>query len=253
MKKGKILFFLAMSSILLTGCVDSMPNLTKEQSGMIAEYAASLLLKYSPNYNYKIVSEQEVAAARIAEQEIADSQIQEESVIEENQTESETQQILEETMVETDETESSDSVMYLTSAEADFAAELGIDDMILKYQSYELCDSYPQNNSGYGISAAQGKKLLIVHFDLQGSQNEDIECNLFDHELTVRMNINGTAIKALSTMLPNELMSYMDTIPSDETVDVVAVAELNDLSENDIESFVLDLSSNSGSCTIELQ
>ena len=61
MKKGKVLGLLAMSAVLLTGCVDSMPELTDEQSDIIAEYAAGLLLKYSPNYNYKIASEEEVA------------------------------------------------------------------------------------------------------------------------------------------------------------------------------------------------
>ena len=70
MKKGKVLCMLVMSAVLLTGCVDAMPDLTREQSGMIAEYAASLLLKYSPNYNYKIVSEEEVAAAKAKAEEI---------------------------------------------------------------------------------------------------------------------------------------------------------------------------------------
>lgn len=254
MKKGKVLCMLVMSAVLLTGCVDAMPELTKEQSGMIAEYAASLLLKYSPNYHYKIVSEEEVAAAKAAEQELAETQTQEETDASEEQMDSENQQqIADETFMETGETDSYDSVMYLTSSDADIAAELGINDIIIKYQSYEICDSYPQNNSGFSVDAAQGKKLLIVHFDLQGSSDENVECNLFDYDLEVRMNVNGTTIKALSTMLPNELMSYMDTVPPAEMADVVAVAEINDLSETDIESLVLTISSNSGDCTIELK
>lgn len=254
MKKGKVLCVLVMSAVLLTGCVDAMPELTKEQSGMIAEYAASLLLKYSPNCNYKIVSEEEVAAAKAAEQELAESLTQEETDTSEEQMESENpQQTADETTMETGETDPYDSVMYLTSSDADIAAELGINDIIIKYQSYEVCDSYPQNSSGFSVDAAQGKKLLIVHFDLQGSLDENVECNLFDYDLNVRMNVNGTTIKALSTMLPNELMSYMDTIPSAEMADVVAVAEINDLSEADIESLVLTVSSNSGDCTIGLK
>ena len=109
MKKGKVLCMLVMSAVLLTGCVDAMPDLTREQSGMIAEYAASLLLKYSPNYNYKIVSEEEVAAAKAAEQELMESQTQEESDVGEEQMDSENQQQnAEETFVETGETESLD-------------------------------------------------------------------------------------------------------------------------------------------------
>ena len=180
MKKGKVLCMLVMSAVLLTGCVDAMPDLTREQSGMIAEYAASLLLKYSPNYNYKIVSEEEVAAAKAAEQELMESQTQEESDGGEEQMDSENQQQnAEETFVETGETESLDSVMYLSSVDADIAAELGINDVIIKYQSYEVCDSYPQNSSGFSVDAAQGKKLLIVQFDLQSSSDENVECNLF--------------------------------------------------------------------------
>lgn len=254
MKKGKVLCMLVMSAVLLTGCVDAMPDLTREQSGMIAEYAASLLLKYSPSYNYKIVSEEEIAAAKAAEQELAESQMQEETGTSEEQMESENlQQTSDETFMETGETDPYDSVMYLSSSDADLAAELGINDIIIKYQSYEVCDSYPQNSSGFSVDAAQGKKLLIVHFDLQSSSDENVECNLFDYDLKVRMNVNGTTIKALSTMLPNELMSYMDTIPAAEMADVVAVAEINDLSETDIESLVLTISSNSSDCTIELK
>ena len=60
MKKGKVLGLIALSAILLTGCVDAMPELTAEQSDIIAEYAAGLLLKYSPRYQYRIVSEEEL-------------------------------------------------------------------------------------------------------------------------------------------------------------------------------------------------
>ena len=68
MKEGKVLGLFVMSAMLLTGCVDSMPELTAEQSEMVAEYAAGLILKYSPKYDYKIVSEEEVAAAKGAMQ-----------------------------------------------------------------------------------------------------------------------------------------------------------------------------------------
>lgn len=63
MKKGKILGLMAMSAVLLAGCADAMPELTDDESELIAEYAADLLLKYSPNYDYKIAGEQELAEA----------------------------------------------------------------------------------------------------------------------------------------------------------------------------------------------
>ena len=44
MKKGKILGLMAMSAVLLAGCADAMPELTDDESELIAEYAADLLV-----------------------------------------------------------------------------------------------------------------------------------------------------------------------------------------------------------------
>ena len=76
MKKGKVLGLIALSAMLLTGCVDAMPELTAEQSDIIAEYAAGLLLKYSPRYEYRIVSEEELAAAIADRQEGSESELE---------------------------------------------------------------------------------------------------------------------------------------------------------------------------------
>ena len=91
-------------------------------------------------------------------------------------------------------------------ADLDFAAELGIDDLIIRYQSFEICSSYPENNTGFSVDAAQGKKLLVMHFDMEGLPEEDIDCNLFDYDIKMRVNINDTvSANVLSTMIPNDL------------------------------------------------
>ncbi|MBO5031288.1 MAG: hypothetical protein J6C19_02960 [Lachnospiraceae bacterium] len=252
MKKGKILGILAASAVLLTGCVDSMPELTAEQSDMIAEYAAALLLKYSPNYDYKIVSDEEVAAARAAEQEQAEEETQTENAEDISPAENVPQTgMSEEGEKENGQTETGE---ILPADEVDFAAELGIDDLVLWYQSFEICDSYPQDSSGFRLDAAEGKKLLVVHFDLEGNTEEDVDCDLFDSNLTLRMTINDTdSVTALSTLLANDLATYIDTIPAGETADVVAVAEIDDMTEEDVSALTLHISSDKGSCTAKLK
>lgn len=251
MKKGEILGLLAMSAMLLTGCVDVMPELTTEQSDMIAEYAAGLLLKYSPNYDYKIVSEEEVAAAKTAELEPF-----EQDTLTEDETDTISENLVElEKIAESEnEVKTNETDAVLAADEIDLAAELGMDDIVLRYQSFELCDSYPQNSSGFSVDAAQGKKLLVVHFDLEGLEQEDVDCNLFDSNLMLRMIINDTnSIAALSTMLTNELATYIDTIPAGEIVDVVAVAEVADMTEDDVTDLTLRISSNEGNCIVKLK
>lgn len=251
MKKGKVLGLLAMSAVLLTGCVDSMPELTDEQSEIIAEYAAGLLLKYSPNYNYKIASEEEVAAAMASRQEVPEPETENETETGSEQAEDENNQ-----NISSSETEPSESgtepVQFV--ADLDFAAELGIDDLIIRYQSFEICSSYPQNNSGFSVDAAQGRKLLVMHFDMEGLPEEDVDCNLFDYDIKMRVNINETvSATVLSTMIPNDLASYMDVVHAGEIVDLVAVAEIDDMTEEEIQSLTLRASSNGQTCTVKLK
>lgn len=255
MKKGKVLGLLAMSAVLLTGCVDHMPELTTEQSDIITEYAAGLLLKYSSRYNYKIASEEEVAAAMAARQEVSVPEVEDttttESDIEEagdaagqNTSPSAAQEL--ESEAETGQ------VQFV--ADLDFAAELDIDDLIIRYQSFEVCSSYPHNNSGFSVDASQGKKLLVMHFDMEGLPEEDVDCNLFNYDIRMRVNINDSDSAAvLSTMLPNDLASYMDVVRAGEIVDVVAVAEINDMTAEAIQTLTLRASSKGHMCTVKLK
>lgn len=252
MKKGKVLGLLAMSAVLLTGCVDSMPELTDEQSDIIAEYAAGLLLKYSPNYNYKIASEEEVAAATAAASvEVPEPETEQEQEAETDQAQTE---------LETDqgslspETQEAGAEQVQPAADLDFAAELGIDDLIIRYQSFEICNSYPQDNTGFSVDAAQGKKLLVMHFDLEGLPEEDVDCNLFDYDIKMRVNINDTvSATVLTTLIPNDLASYMDVVKAGEIVDVVAVAEIDDMTEQEIQTLVLRAASGAQTCAVQLK
>lgn len=256
MKKGKVLGLFVMSAMLLTGCVDSMPELTAEQSEMVAEYAAGLILKYSPKYDYKIVSEEEVAAAKAAMQETDETAAGGETETQQTQTETTDNPVSsgsqEESPAETEETVVAEVV---SSADIDLVAELGIDDVIIRYQSFELCDSYPQDNTGFCVDAAQGKKLLVIHFDVEGSQEEDVDCSFFEYGLGIRMRINDAgSVPALNTMIPNDLISFMDVVPAGETVDTVVVAEVEETTEQEIQTLTLQMvSSNGQNCTVKLK
>lgn len=258
MKKGNGLRFIcisALSALLLTGCVDAMPELTAEQSELVAEYAAGLILKYSPKYNYKLVSDEEVAAARALMQDMEETESGEETQTEEqDETSQDSSTDMQEQEGTAQEEEESRPAEVLVTADIDLAAELGIDDVIIRYQSFELCDAYPKNNSGFSVDAAQGRKLLVVHFDLEGSQEKDVDCSLFEYELGIRLNINETSsASALSTLIPNDLAAFMDVIPAGEIVDTVAVAEVDDITEQDIQSLILQISSKGQSCSIKLK
>lgn len=252
MKKGKVLGLIALSAMLLTGCVDAMPELTAEQSDIIAEYAAGLLLKYSPRYQYRIVSEEELAAA-VADRQDA-SEPESEIATEPEQIQSPAENTPEASSEDTSTEQERPSEQVLSAEDIDFAAELGIDDLIIRYQSFEVCSSYPQNSNGFSVDAARDKKLLILHFDLEGLPEEDVNCNFFDCDIKLRVNINDSeSALALPAMLPNNIITYIDVVGAGETVDVVAVAEINDMTDADIQSMVLHASANGNNCTAKLK
>ena len=79
MRKGKLLGLVSMVALLLTGCVDNMPDMTEEQSELVAEYAAGLLLKYSPNYQYGLADEDELLEEESVVEETTEESVAEES------------------------------------------------------------------------------------------------------------------------------------------------------------------------------
>jgi hypothetical protein len=268
LKKVKFLCTVLVSGILMTGCVDAMPDLTADESDMISEYAASLLLKYSPNYNYKIVSDDELEAA-LLELAVEEASQQEESSVVNIEAPSETVASEEtegatepetgtdtETVTATEaasetgqsvESESSSETGKPISDTSDLAGVLGIDGVSIKYSSYEICDSYPKNNSGFSVSASQGQKLIVIHFDMTNTSGESMNCDLYDYGINVRVSINGSrTLSALSTLLPNELMSFMDTVDAGETVDLVAVVSFNDISDDNLTALSVQVSTSAG-------
>ena len=257
MKKVKALGLIAVTAVMLTGCIDSMPELTDEQSEIISEYSAGLLLKYSPNYDYKIVDEEVLAEAMA--QEAAMEEASSETATEEQMQESSTEQEESGTQESTENTEeekpaeNESGVEIVATDETDLAELLGIEDVAVKYQSFELRGSYPEESDGFSLTAAQGKTLLIVHFDIESATGSDAECDFFDYNLNIRMNVNDKSVKALSTLLPNDIASYMETISAGELKDVVAVAEIDDITDEEIESLSLSISSASGSFNVQLR
>lgn len=256
MKKIKILGLLAMSAVMLTGCIDAMPDMTTEQSDIVAEYAAGLLLKYSPNYNYRLVSDEELAAA-LAQENTIEEETESEAVTETEETKASSEETTKEQDETQQSTESAEIVQDVVDVDADLAVELGIDaEIALRYQSFEICDSYPQNASGFsGTDAKQGKKLLVLHFDLENTSDEVIPCNLYDASLKLRVHINQSVLAgALETpLLPDDLVSFAEDVAAKETKDLAVVFEIDELMDEEIETLTLQMFSADKSVSVKVR
>lgn len=247
MKKGKIIGVLAVSACMLTGCIDSMPDMTEEQSELVAEYAADMLLKYSPNYHYRIADEEEVASA---EAEMETSQ-EEETMQEESQPSQDLSQTGSgETVSVGAETSVEDGSEY------DLAAFFGMDQFSIMYASCEVTDAYPNAESGVGFSvtAPQGYNLLVLHFDVENLGEEAAQCDLFDQISKVSVNVNDAGyVQALSTLLTNDLTTYMEDIPAGEVADAVVVVPVEQTDLDEIQTAVMQITTQDSVVNINLE
>lgn len=247
MKKGKIIGVLVISACMLTGCIDSMPDMTEEQSELVAEYAADMLLKYSPNYHYRIADEEEVASA---EAEMETSQ-EEETTQEESQP---SQDLNQTGMGETVSVDAEASVE--DGAEYDLAAFFGMDQFSIMYASCEVTDAYPNAESGVGFSvtAPQGYSLLVLHFDVENLGEEAAQCDLFDQISKVSVNVNDAGyVQALSTLLTNDLTTYMEDIPAGEVADAVVAVPVEQTDLDEIQTAVMQITTQDSVVNINLE
>ena len=248
MKKGKMIGVAVMAAGLLTGCMDHMPDMTEEQSALVAEYAADMLLKYSPNYDYKIADEEVLVDEEPTEavtEEMTEEAAQEQTTVEV------------EMQVEQETAPEEDSALRIVDAkDVDFAETFGIEDISIRYDSMELCTAYPSGEigTGFSVNAADGNTLLVMHLTVENTSEAVITCDLFEKDFDVSMNLNGGNYKKLSsTLLVNDFTTYMEEIPVGESTDVVIVAEVEKISEEEISSCILRMTSGDASITTKLK
>ena len=246
MKRGKLIGMVVIATGLLTGCVDHMPEMTEEQSALIAEYAADMLLKYSPNYNYKIADEEVLA------------EVVEEKVTEEETEEASTEQTVEVVEVSTQiaATEETTSALDIIDiAEVDFAEVFEME-VEIRYEDMEICSVYPQGEvgTGFSVNATEGKSLVVMHMLIENISEAVITCDLFEKDMDISINMNGGNYKkASNTLLVNDFTTYIEEIPAGESREAVIVAEVNKITEEEIGSCILRITTTEASVTTKLK
>ena len=204
-------------------------------------------LKYSPNYHYRIADEEEVASA---EAEMETSQ-EEETTQEESQPSQDLSQTGSgETVSVGAETSVEDGSEY------DLATFFGMEQFSIRYASCEITDAYPKAESGAGFSvtAPQGYNLLVLHFDVENLGEEAAQCDLFDQISKVTVNVNDAGyVQALSTLLTNDLTTYMEDIPAGEVADAVVAVPVEQTDLDEIQTAVMRITTQDSVVNISLE
>ena len=128
--------------------------------------------------------------------------------------------------------------------------------MTLTYRDYQIADSYPEDGSTedyFALDASTGKKLLILNFELTNGTDQEENVDFLSTASRYIITVNdGTRGNALTTMLPNDMSTYVETMAPGETQGLVLLLEVNEDMANEIQNISLRLKNTSNEYTIQL-
>lgn len=245
MRKGyvKVTAILAAMALMLSGCGTAYPELTAEEEVKVAEYAAKLLLKYDANNRSRLIVREE---AEIEVEEPEELPEEPEDVVEEPE-------VSEPADTPVIELEQEANTNMIGSPEEFYQLADGI---VINYQGLEVCDSYPTEGADayFALDAATGKHLIVMKFGIENHSQAEQHVDILAQDVILQITANGSYTRnILTTMLTDDMSSYIGDIPAGEAVDVVLLAEADDDVADSISTLMLHLKNDSQKCTIQLK
>lgn len=203
MIKRKLCIIVA-ASLLLTGCQGT--ELTKTESGQIAEYIAYRLLKYNDSSEMLITKTEESV-------ETSKEPVQEDKLAADN--------------AQTGQPTSSAAAKTESDTATSVGSLFGSNDFKLSFKLNGLYDSYPKNSSStyFLLTANSGKKLLVLDVTIKnsGSSKKTFQTSGKNIELT----LGDSDARALVTLLEDDIHFMKENIKSGGKKKAIIVFEVD--------------------------
>ena len=248
----KTLKYTVLTTIMvvsMTGCGNKIPELTEEQVKQVGEYAAVTLLKYDKNSQSRLVDVATVEAYDQKQKELKELQ---EVLYKDEKEEAEGMKPVDDTPVK-EKNEATAPQETIMSLEENFALSEGI---TINYTGYESCDSYPEDGSAnayFALDASEGKKLLVMEFEVKNTSATDQELNFFSKTAVFTVDLgDGKKLNSMTTMLMNDMSTYVGTIPAGESQEMVLLFEIEEGAAENISELKLYLKNDANKYTILL-
>lgn len=109
--------------------------------------------------------------------------------------------------------------------------------VVISFLGQKTYDYYPEDGdeAGFGLSASEGKKLLVLSFSLENTGEQEQEVDLNFPELRFYITVNGEYTRrAMTTILLNDLFTYSGTLEAGGSAETVLVFEVDESMEGNI-------------------
>ena len=241
----------------LTGCGETVPDLTKEQETAISEYAVELIAKHSKESDNRI---------QLPEEAPEDTFFEEGRFEEEPEEAEESIDQASENIDASDSSDGSSSDADLSDGTFSSGTEggddlgeentevpvysersidqiLGTSDVAISYNGYEVMETYaPESNSYFSLTATRGKNFVALYFNVT---------NLTDHVVNINMNLldvkysfgdaKAKKKKLEHTVTAKDIYSYVGDLEPGQTDTLVGLVEMVESDIEQIETPVLSV------------
>lgn len=237
----KAIIVAGVAALMLTGCAGEV-ELSEEDTVRVAQYAADLVLKYDNNYKERLLTLDEQAEAREKLRLAAEKDEKLQELLEQkNNAKTEKDTGKTETGTNNGGTEGEtqeEAVMYALND------VVKVDGFTFQNNGYDVLDEYPKvsqdgNNMAMELTAASGKKLLVLKYGITNITDSKAECNLFDKDISAKVVVNGNInADSMITMLLNDFSTLKTDIDPGTTYEAVLIFEIPE-EASDIQSLAL--------------
>lgn len=222
--KKWLLGSMCVSLIWITGCGNAIPDMTPQQSAMVSQYAANLLLTYSGSYDSRLV---DTSVPPEEEKETLSDAVQLPPAAQEDS--SDTVSTVDDSTADTDEQETVEPEEIKPPA-IPVASVLGMDGLDIQVAGFEACDSYPNDESSdamfFAMNAAPGNQLVVVHLTVSNPTGSSVTFDTIGLKAKYRILLNGTdQHNALVTMLDNDFSAQNKQLEPGSSIDTVLICE----------------------------
>ncbi len=260
MKRLLVLCSMVVLSLFAVGCTKTI-ELTEEESHLIAEYAAELLLKYDRNIDLKYYYDEVTTEEPTTEEPVTEEPTTEEMPTEQVTTE---EPITEEPTTE-DLTTDSDATEVITIDKTDevvdsdfnIATMSDIENLSVTYSYYMILERYPsydQEGMYIEIEAPAGYKLLVLKFNVENTTNQEQYVDLYSEDLNYNIIINNNrSAKQMLTILIDDLYTYQANMEGSMLQETVLLFQISDSIAESIDDLKLKVISGNDEKIIQLQ
>ncbi len=264
MKRIKLMCIIVILSLFAVGCTKTI-ELTDEESKLVAEYAAELLLKYDRNNDSKYYNDEysdrdpyattELTTEALSTEEVTAEGITTEDVTTEQEDvavttetsgsdvgadsdldvgQGDDQQLESEGVIDSNSntTEDVSGIVADAGKDYDFAEFFDLDSISIRYDYYMVLDEYPSYDKDgvfITIEAPQGYKLVVLKFKLENKTNEEQFVDLYSKDIDYRIIVDDSkSAKQMLTILMDDLYTYEGTVEGSMYNEAVLLFQVSD-------------------------